>query len=317
MSTGSGALLDPAPARPLELLGVGECSLDSVLRVPALPPPGGKTVADDWCERPGGQIATAVLAAARLGLRTAYAGAVGDDQAAERVLAPLRAAGVDLGRVQVVPGARTRAAVIVVEEGSGDRAVLGYRDPRLAGGAAALADLSLSSTRLLLLDASEPEAALALAKRAREQGVSVLLDLDTPSAAAEELLALADFPIVSLGFAEGAFGSASAALQQMAARGARLPVVTLGERGARALSAGRELASPAARVAVRDTTGAGDVFRGAFAWGLLQGLAADVLLRTANAAAALSCRGLGAQGALPDVLGLRAFLGDPGRYSSS
>ena len=317
MSAAAGPLLAPAPARPLELLGVGECSLDSVLRVAALPPLGGKTAVTDWCERPGGQIATAVLTAARLGLRTAYAGEVGDDRAAELALAPLRAAGVDLSQVQVVSGARTRAAVIVVEQGSGERAVLGYRDPRLAEGSVALAELSLATTRLLLLDASDPGAALVLAKRAREQGVSVLLDLDTPSGAAEELLALADFPIVSLGFAEGAYGSVSAALERMAARGARLPVVTLGERGARGLLAGRELASPAARVAVVDTTGAGDVFRGAFAWGLLQGLAAESLLRTANAAAALSCRGLGAQGAIPDAPGLRAFLADPERYSSS
>ena len=70
-----------------------------MLRVAALPPPGGKAAAYDWCERPGGQVATAVLTAARLGLRTAYAGVVGDDSAAAQSLAPLRAAGVDLSRV--------------------------------------------------------------------------------------------------------------------------------------------------------------------------------------------------------------------------
>lgn len=318
MSLASGPLLDPAPARPLDLLGVGECSLDHVLRVAALPPPGGKAVAYDWCERPGGQVATAVLAASRLGLRTAYAGAVGDDGAAAQALAKLRAAGVDLSRVQVVPGARTRAAVIAVEQGSGERAVLGYRDPRLAQASAALAALEPEQARLLLLDSSDPAAALALAQHARARGTAVILDLDTPSAEAEQLLALADFPIVSLGFAERVHGAVSSALEQMAALGARLPVVTLGARGSLALCAGREIASPAACVAAADTTGAGDVFRGAFAWGLLQGLDAEPLLRAANGAAGWSCTGLGAQGALPDATQLRAFLGDPRRsYSSS
>ena len=106
MSRASGPLLAPVPPRPFDLLGVGECSLDSVLRVAALPPPGGKGVVEDWCEQPGGQVATAVLAAARLGLHTAYAGVVGDDAAAAQALAPLRAAGVDLSRVEVVPGGR-------------------------------------------------------------------------------------------------------------------------------------------------------------------------------------------------------------------
>ena len=318
MSFASGPLLEPAPGRPFDLLGVGECSLDHVLRVAALPPPGGKAAATDWCERPGGQVATAVLAATRLGLRTAYAGVVGDDSAAAQALAPLRAAGVDLSRVQVVSGARTRAAVIAVEQGSGERAVLGYRDPRLAQRSAALAALEPEAARLLLLDASDPAAALALARRARARGTAVILDLDTPSAEAEQLLALADFPIVSSGFAEFAYGTASSALERMAALGARLPVVTLGARGSMALRAGREIASPAARAAVADTTGAGDVFRGAFAWGLLQALDAEPLLRAANAAAAWSCAGLGAQGALPDAAQLQAFLADPRRsYSSS
>ena len=318
MSFASGPLLDPAPPRPLDLLGVGECSLDSVLRVAALPAPGGKAAVADWCERPGGQVATAVLTAARLGLRTAYAGVVGDDRAAEQALAPLRAAGVDLSRVQVVPGARTRAAVIVVEQGSGERAVLGYRDPRLAEGSAALARLALDTTRLLLLDASDPAASLALAQHAREHGAAVSLDLDTPSADSERLLAHADFPIVSQGFAEHAYGTPSRALEQMASLGARLPVVTLGARGSLALLAGRLLVSPAPPVGVVDTTGAGDVFRGAFAWGLLQGFEAEALLLVANGAAALSCCGLGAQGAIPDAPRLRAFLADPRRsYSSS
>ena len=318
MRFASGPLLDPAPTRRFDLLGVGECSLDHVLRVPALPPPGGKAAVHDWCERPGGQVATAVLAASRLGLRTAYAGVVGDDGAAALALAPLRAAGVDLSRVQVVPGARTRSAVIAVEQGSGERAVLGYRDPRLAEGSAALAALEPEHARLLLLDWSDPAAALALAQRARAHGTVVILDLDTPSAEAERLLALADFPIVSSGFAEPAYGTVSGALEQMAALGARMPVVTLGARGSLALRAGREIASPAPRVAVADTTGAGDVFRGAFAWGLLQGLEAEPLLCAANAAAAWSCGGLGAQGALPDAAQLRAILADPRRsYSSS
>jgi len=311
-------LAPPPPERRFDVLGVGECSLDTWLRLDALPPPGGKAAVSDWRERPGGQVATATLAAARLGLRAEYAGAVGGDAAAAQVLAPLRAAGVTLSRVHVVPDARTRAAVIAVEQGSGERAVFGHRDPRLAAGRAALAALPLDDTRLLLLDGSDFAVALPLAQRARAAGVPVVLDLDAAAPEAEELLAFVDFPVVSQGFAERCYGTPRAALARLAALGAKLPVVTLGAQGALARWQGALVASPAFRVAVVDTTGAGDVFHGAFAWGLLEGLGAAELLRAANAAAAFACTGLGAQGALPDAAALRAVLAEPARaYSSS
>jgi sulfofructose kinase len=307
-------VLAPRPARALDVLGAGECSLDTWLEVDALPPPGGKAAVTDWRELPGGQIATATLAAARLGLRAAYAGVVGGDAAASLSLAGLRAGGVDCSRVRTARQARTRAAVIVVERASGERAVLGHRDPRLAAESAALGRLAPDEARLLLLDASDPEMALGLARTARAQGVPVVLDLDAASPDVEALIAHTDFPVVSEAFALRAYGSAEAALARLAALGAKLPVVTRGARGALAWWQERPLESPAFAVDVVDTTGAGDVFHGAFAWGLLAGLDAKALLRAANAAAALACTGRGAQGALPDRAQLEALLA---AYSSS
>jgi sugar/nucleoside kinase (ribokinase family) len=301
--------------KPLDLLGVGECSLDTWVLVEALPPPGGKAPVLEWRELPGGQVATAVLAAARLGLRAAYAGSVGDDARAEPVLAPLLAAGVDVSGVVRVAGAATRTALILVERARGERTVLGQRDEKLAAGRPQLARLALDATRLLLLDATDLALAMALAGHARAEGVPVLLDLDAPVPGFERLLAQVDFPVVSRRFAEAAYGGAEPALARLAALGARLPVVTLGADGALARVGERLLASPAFAVEVVDTTGAGDVFHGAFAWGLLQGFDAAELLRVANAAAAFACTGAGAQGAIPEEQDLYAVL-EPG-YSSS
>jgi sulfofructose kinase len=89
--------------------------------------------------------------------------------------------------------------------------------------------------------------------------------------------------------------------------------VTLGDRGA--VAGGREevIESPAFQVAARDTTGAGDVFHAAFIWGLLEGMSGARILQVANAAAAMSCRALGAQGGLPNREELEDFLqhGEP------
>jgi sugar/nucleoside kinase (ribokinase family) len=311
----SGALLSPRPPpRRFDLLAVGECSLDTRVLVPSIPSAGEKLEVHTWSELPGGQMASAALAAARLGLRVAYAGAVGDDARREPVLAPLREAGVDVSGVVCVPGAATRAAIILVEEGSGERTILGHRDPALAEANARLAALDLSRASLLLLDGSSLGLATRLAEQARAAGQAVVLDLDAPTPGFEALLALVDFPVVSRGFAEAAYGGPSAALDRLIALGARMAVVTLGAEGALGRTSEGELRSPGFAVPVVDTTGAGDTFHAAFAKGLLAGAGAEQVLRLANAAAALSCTGVGAQGARLDEERVRTLLTGPAHH---
>jgi len=304
--------LAPVRARAAEsdVVGIGQSSLDRVCLLEALPPLGGKAALLGIHELPGGQIATAMLACARLGLRAAYVGTVGDDAAADQVLAPLAGAGVDLRGVKRVVGAPTRTATVLVDAASGERTILGYRDPRLALVPADLEPGLIERAACLHVDAVDVEASAFAADVARRAGVPVVLDADGPVPGLEKLLAKVDFPIVSRGLAEamGGRGGLRAALAELCALGARLAVVTLGEYGALARFGGRLIESPAFRVDARDTTGAGDVFHAAFVLGLLEGMACEPILRTANAAAAMSCRALGAQGGLPTRSELEAFL---------
>jgi sugar/nucleoside kinase (ribokinase family) len=310
---------DPDPLWPafgderrFDVLGVGQNSLDRVVFVdgPASAPEAGD--ASNALVLPGGQVATAVLACARLGLRSAYAGAVGDDDAAGRVLEPLREAGVDLSGVRTLAGLRTRAARIAVERRSGERHVWPLRDPRLALPPDAIDAAQVRASRLLHLDAEHPAASLRAARLARAAGGAVMLDLDRSGPGVLELLEVADFSIVSDEFARwlSGVGSAAGGLRELVARGARLGVVTLGPRGALSLAArdAEPVRCDAFSVEVRDTTGAGDVFHAGFAFGLLQGWGRPRVLRAAHAAAALSCRAVGAQGGLPSRGELLAFL---------
>jgi sugar/nucleoside kinase (ribokinase family) len=295
---------------PFDVVGLGECSADRVLLVDGIPGPGGKQRILRAFDSPGGQVATALLACARLGLRGAFLGAVGDDAAAATVLAPLLAAGIDLADVRHVAGAETRSAVILVEARGGERAVLHRRDARLALEPGHLRREAVRAGRVLYVDAGDPEASAWAAGVAREAAIPVVLDADAVRPGIDALLEVVDFPIVSREFAEEYGGTRSPAdgLRALAARGARFAVVTLGDRGAIGSDGERVLESPAFPVTVRDTTGAGDVFHAAFVWGLLQGLEGAALLRAANAAAAMSCRAFGAQGGLPDRGALEAFL---------
>jgi sugar/nucleoside kinase (ribokinase family) len=294
----------------LDVVGIGQCALDQVLLVDRRPQFTGKQRISELTRVPGGQIATALLACARLGLRGALLSAVGRDEACETILRPLREAGVDLSGVRIVPGAESQLSVIVVDRESGERTVLWHRDPRLSVRFREVRREEIERGRVLHLDAQDVELSIWAAGVAREAGIPVVLDADTPSPEIDQLLQRVDFPIVSREFAEKHFGTRKPveSLRGLAALGARFPVVTLGDRGA--VGGGREgvIESPAFQVVARDTTGAGDVFHAAFIWGLIQRMSERRILQVANAAAAMSCRALGAQGDLPTREELECFL---------
>jgi sugar/nucleoside kinase (ribokinase family) len=280
-----------------------------VLVLERLPDPGEKLEARDARVLPGGQIATATLACARLGLRSAYVGALGEADA-HIVLAPLMRVGVDVSGVKRVAGVSSRSAVVLVEASSGERTIVAHRPAGLALGPSDLERDSITSSRALLLDCEDAEASRWAAQVARGAGVPVVLDADRATPEAFSVIRHVDFPIVSKSFAEQSSSDTSPAetLRELAAGGATMAVMTRGGQGAVALHADRLIERPALPADVRDTTGAGDVFRAAFVWGILQGLHADAVLRAAATAAALSCRGQGAQGALPDRDTLEAEL---------
>ena len=266
-----------------------------------LPEAGGKIALQSEQLLPGGQVATALLAATGLGLRCALAGAVGDDEAGPLALAPLQRAGVDTSRVLRVEGVSSRHAWVLVERIGGERTIFERLDPGLRLPTETLSLDDVARARLLLLDLEHPDASRRAAAHARSAGVPVVLDVDR---ATEEAVAIArevDFPIVSLGFAEefSSDGSLETALRELCGPRTRMAVVTRGEHGSIALFEDRILETPAPRVMPVDTTGAGDVFRGTFAWSLIRGFGPRRSLVEANAMAAGNCRGLGSQGALP------------------
>lgn len=296
--------------RRFDVLGIGQNALDRVCTVAGALMPGEKRALPAFAERPGGQVATAVLTCARLGLRCAYIGRVGDDAAAAVVLAPLRAAGVDLEGVETVTGSPTQTGVILVDPANGERTILWHRAAGLELTPESLSRAPIAEARALLLDAGDPDAAAWAAAASRRAGVPVILDADRYDETLAPLLAHVDFPIVSRQFAEtfSSRGCPRETLGALRRAGARLAAVTLGDGGVMAAFGEEEIEIPAAAVAALDTTGAGDVFHGAFVWALLEGFPPTEVLRAAVAAAAMNCRAAGAQGGIPERAALEAFM---------
>jgi sugar/nucleoside kinase (ribokinase family) len=198
---------------------------------------------------------------------------------------------------------RNQYAVIVIDEQTGERAVLWDRDDSLDMRDEDVPLDVIASTRLLHVDDVDQGAAIRAARHARSVGVPVTSDLDQMTDRTEELVMAVSYAIFADGLPEQLTGERDheRALRRLRRRHDGLLVVTVGRRGAVALDGDRFVVSPGFSVSAVDTTGSGDVFRGGFIYGLLHGWPLDRTLRLANAAAALACTRLGAMSGIPSL----------------
>ena len=292
-----------------DVVGIGENSVDLVYRVPRLPGSGEKVRVGSCRRLLGGQVATTLATCAALGLRTRYVGAFGNDEHGRLVRSELEQRGIDT-TYATVRYAANRHAVILVDEHTGERIVAWQRDASLEIRPGDLPDDALTGSRLLHLDNVDEEAAIAAAQRARAAGLTVTTDIDEVRTRTPALVAAASFPILAEHVPQALTGETDPerALRALRRRHEGMLCVTLGGRGSMLLAGEQLYEAPAFRVDAVDTTGAGDVFRGALIFSLLRGDSPDAMLRFANAAAAVSCTREGAIGGVPNLLEINQLL---------
>ncbi len=285
----------------VDVAGVGLNATDTVVLVREFPPLGGKERVVSLSMQAGGQTATALVACQRLGLRTRYIGKVGDDAAGRFQLQSLREEGVDVRHVRVTRGASNQFGLIIVDQATGERTVFWDRDQRLAISPSELKPEAITSARVLHLDGCDVEACAQAARWAREASIPVVADLDTVYKKVENLFPWIDYLIASANFLPAVTGQNDPfrVLEYMAREyKIRAPGMTLGRDGALVFAEGRFYYSPGFVVETVDTTGAGDIFHGAFIYGLLQGWKVHRILEFSNAMAGLNCTKLGARGGI-------------------
>lgn len=287
-----------------DVVGFGLNSVDHLCVVARRPEPGSKTPILRFETSGGGQAATAMVACARLGLRAKYLGKFGDDENGALSRESLQSEGVDIRDAAVVPGASNQFAFIIVDAENGERTILWRRPGEIATLPDEVIPEQVVSGRVLLLDGHDAKAAARAASCARERGIPVVLDAETVKDGTAELVAATDLLVASSAFPSLFTGLSDrcAALRGLKRAGPAFVAMTLGREGAVALGDdGSELHSPAYAVETVDTTGAGDVFHGAFVYGLLKGWTVERTLDFSNAAAALKCASLGGRGGARSV----------------
>ena len=299
--------------KPFDAVGFGLNAVDHLIVVPEYPAFDTKMRLLEQTQSAGGQTATAMVALRRLGLKTAYAGRFGSDQEGKFGLQTLKDDEVNVDFAEVVEGARNQIAFITVEARSGERTIVWDRDERLAYKPDEAPVEFGPMGKVLHLDAHDPPACVRLARAARAADTIVSADIDNVYDGLPELLPLIDIMIGSKEFPERVTGVTDerAALVELKNRyGCTVVGMTIGAAGAIVYNAGNFIESPGfeAPAGCRDTTGAGDAFRGGFLYGLLNGDDLETSLKLGNAVAAMKCSALGARTALPTRSELDEFL---------
>ncbi len=264
---------------------------------------------------PGGQVATAVVACQSWGMSTRYVGKLGDDDAARLHARAFAQAGVET-RLVTAPNAASPRSLILVD-GSGERTVLCRRDDQVALQPQDLEREWIVRARALHVDGFETAAATLAARWAREAGLPVTADLDEVYAGVDGLIEQVDYLIVSRDLPCRLMQESDLlrALRKIHSRyGCKLTAATLGPDGVVAWDGLRFSFSPAFRVPVVDTTGAGDIFHAGFLYGQAQGWELDRQLAFACAAAAMNCMASGARGGIHSVEEIEALLAGCERY---
>jgi sugar/nucleoside kinase (ribokinase family) len=302
--------MDPA----YDVLGLGCVAIDDLLYVASYPTADSKVQVERRERHCGGLTATALVAAARLGSRAAFAGVLGDDELSRFVLSRFREEGIDTQYLRQRAGARPIHAIIIVDESTKTRTILYSLERAFGAEADWPAEDVVRSSRVLFVDHFGMEGMVRAARVARQAGIPVVADLESdrhPRFA--ELLELVDDLILSRDFAAKLTGEddPAAAVRRLWSPARQAAVVTCGDRGcwyagSDAPAAVRHQAAFA--VDVVDTTGCGDVFHGAYASALARGLGLQERIRFASAAAALKATRRGGQAGIPTRTGVEDFL---------
>jgi sulfofructose kinase len=296
--------------KPFDVVGMGLNSVDFLCVVPEFPKLNSKMKILQSSKQGGGQVATAMVALSRWGVKTKYIGKVGEDELGQFSLNSIQQEGVDVSSITIEPNTPNQFAMIIVDRLSGEKTILWDRDERLRYREGELQKEEICSGRILHLDGHDIRAAIQCARWAKEEKIPTVIDLDKVEPLTSELIKEIDFVVTSYQFPTLFTGISDRekALVELQKHTHGFLCVTLGHEGAIALVEKEFLHVKGFEVKAVDTTGAGDVFHAGFIYGLLQNWEIVEILRFANAAAALKCRDLGGRRGIPPLEEVQKFL---------
>ena len=296
-----------------DVVGLGVSTVDLLMQVDHLPAEEEILRADAFSVQGGGPVATAIVALARLGARTAMMDAIGDDWRGDTICSDYARGGVDTQLLIRRSGCTSATALVLVRRPAGTRTIVWSPGtaPELAVDEVPWS--AIGQTVFLHVNGRHGDACLRTCEYARQHGVQVSFDGGAGRYREEtrRLVPLSDVCIVAREFASLYTGEAEPgrAGPALLAAGPSLVAITDGLRGSWVFARdGTSFHQAAFHVEVVDTTGCGDCYHGAFLFGLSRGMELRRAATLASAAAALNARALGGRQGLPTLGEVESFL---------
>jgi sulfofructose kinase len=279
----------------LDVLCAGHACYDLVFSVKKHPGSDEKIFADNLVSSGGGPAANAAIAISRLGLKSGFAGYLGDDLYGEMHLQEFIQHHVDTQFI--LRGSSLTPLSTVLVKPDGKRALINYKGSTKALAEHAL-DFSLLKAKVILFDGHEPEISIKLFEFARQHKIPTVLDAGSLHAGTEKLMDKVDYLVASEKFACQYAGDVQTALSRLAKISPAV-VITLGEKGLIWQRDKQKGKLPAKQIKAIDTTGAGDAFHGAFAAAIAKNMDWPDVLAYSSVAGTLCCTKMGARQGLP------------------
>ncbi len=286
----------------MEILTVGHACLDFIFSVESYPVEDSKCIASSRSFSGGGPTANAAALLSSWGLGAAWAGPLGDDESGDLVLRDFSRYGVDTSLIRRYSGYPTPVSTIIAARDSGSRTIVNHRSQEDIYTLPPMEE----EPACLLFDGHALQASLEALER--YQGVPSVLDAGSMRDATWILAEKVDYLVASATFAASVLGAeisdreeAGKALEVLNRHNRRCTVITLGDKGgvwARGGARGDYAAYPVTTV---DSTAAGDIFHGAFVYGLIQGWPLQQTLDFAAKTAGISVTRQGGRDSFPDL----------------
>ncbi|MCG8573069.1 MAG: PfkB family carbohydrate kinase [Spirochaetes bacterium] len=300
----------------MSVLGIGGVVTDRIMVIPDMPHWDQVCYVKDFSIQQGGMIGTAMAAVARLGEKAEFIGGIGDDKGGEYILKQFHNNNVICDRIKIFSNETSAFSECLVHQKTGERTIIHYKGVQNKD-QLFLEKVDLTGVQYLHLDGYWLDTAIHTARTAKKQKIKISLD---PSSKliddhrTKELLSLTDYFIPSYHFATRFTGQTDPEkiITHLARTGMNTIILTYGKNGSYLYQDQEFSHIPSFQVKIKDTTGAGDTFHGAFLVGLMKKLSIKDSVIFANAAAALKCKTMGGQQGIPTFQQTIAFLNDQG-----
>ena len=297
----------------IRVIGLGQACFDCLGRMPYFPDEDSKIELTDLHMQCGGPVASALTVLSRFGISTSFIGSISDDYFGSEILGSLKDESIDTTFLKVTPGFTSQFAFISINNTNGNRTIFWKRSsaPFLS---AEEIDLTLfSNAEYLHLDGLMTDASIEAAKQAKKSGIKVVIDAGTLREGLLDLIPLSDVLITSEKFAEAILNTYNytpeLALEKLKELSdADNIIITRGIKGSIGLSRDTINEQPAYKINAVDTTGAGDVYHGAYIYGLLMGWDMPHCMHFASAVSAIKCENVGVKNAIPGLDEIKKFM---------